>query len=242
MSFDELANATQSTKLAKFANIRPAPVELNLTKVNIPNMFRESHKMSSNHSPLAIQLSKDKILKRVKKTKLHIQRTDRSLQLPTNKGSPVSLSSETESSDDGSDDSDYDSDSSPPPEKSPLPASRPQKAVEAVRYDTIKAVWSPRNKFAENERILKGLADLWEVVRTIRDRWKSDRDAVKKALEAKQDSELPLLRERVEKQLEMMEAVLTAASEFGHTDLLSAYVYPHDLSSNTSLPLWRTAA
>lgn len=164
-------------------------------------------------------------MKRAKKTKLHGLKPGRSLQTPTSKGSPVSLSSETESSGDDSD-SPYESDSSPPPEKSPLPASRPQKAVEAVRYDTIKAVWFPRNKFAENDRILKGLADLWEVVRTIRDRWKTDRDAVKKALESKQDSELPLLRERVDKQLEMMEAVLTAAVEFGHPDLLSAYVSP----------------
>lgn len=166
-----------------------------------------------------------KIMKRVKKTKLHVPKPGHSLQTTTSKGSPVSLSSETESSDDDSDSS-YDSDSSPPPEKSPLPATRPQKAVEAVRYDTIKAVWLPRNKFAENNKILKGLADLWEVVRTIRDRWKTDRDAVKKALESKQDNELPLLRERVDKQLELMEAVLTAAIEFGHPDLLSAYVFP----------------
>jgi hypothetical protein len=166
-----------------------------------------------------------KIMKRAKKTKAHVPKPGRSLQVLTSKGSPVSLSSETDSSDDDTDSS-YDSDSSPPPEKSPLPTSRPQKAVEAVRYDTIKAVWFPRNKFAENIRILKGLADLWEVVRTIRDRWKADRDAVKKAIESKHDSELPLLRERVDKQLEMMEAVLIAAVEFGHPDLLSAYVLP----------------
>ena len=147
------------------------------------------------------------------------------MQTATSKDSPVSLSSETESSSDESE-SEYESDASPPPEKSPLPVTRPQKAVEAVRYDTIKAVWLPRNKFAPNDLILKGLADLWEVVRTIRDRWKADKEAVKKATEAKQESELPLLRERVDKQLEMMEAVLTAASEFGHADLLGAYVFP----------------
>lgn len=166
-------------------------------------------------------------MKRVKKSKSHVSKAPRPLQTLTSKGSPVSLSSETESSDDDSDySSDY-SDASPPPEKTPLPSTRPQKAVEAVRYDTIKAVWLPRNKFAENDKILKGLADLWEVVRTIRDRWKTDRDAVKKALESKQDNELPLLRERVDKQLEMMEAVLTAAVDFGHHDLLSAYVCPY---------------
>lgn len=171
-----------------------------------------------------------KIMKRVKKTnKLHIQKLGRPPTSALNKGSPVSLSSETESSDS---ESDYDSDSSasPPPEKSPLPAVKPTKAVDLVRYNTIKAVWFPRNKFVENNAILKGLAEFWEVVRTIRERWKNDREAVKKALEAKQESELPLLRERVENQLEMMEVVLKAAAEFGHPDLLSAYVYSPALS------------
>jgi hypothetical protein len=184
---------------------------------------------SSNYYSSTHTMTTAKIMKRAKKT-LHIQKLPRSTTA-LNKGSPVSLSSSSDSSDT---DSSYDSDSdtSPPPEKSPLPATRSLKAVEAVRYDTIKAVWFPRNKFAENERILKGLADLWEVIRTIRDRWKTDRDAVKKAVEAKQESELPLLRERVDKQIEMMEAVLKAAAEFGHPDLLSAYVLPPALPSN----------
>ena len=224
VSYDELAKATQSKKLARYANISTAPVELNLTKVNIPQ-YAPRHSQNQLKSLAASDPTvKAKITKRAKKTKLHLQKIGQPMRTPASKDSPVSLSSETESSDDDSDSS-YDSDGSPPPEKSPLPATRPQKAVEAVRYDTIKAVWFPRNKYAENQRILKGLADLWEVVRTIRDRWKSDREAVKKALELKQEGELPLLRERVEKQLEMMEAVLSAASEFGHQDLLSAYVF-----------------
>lgn len=136
----------------------------------------------------------------------------------------MSLSSATDSSDAESDSS-YESDS-PEPEASPLPASRPQKAMEIVRYDTIKAVWLPRNKFAENSKILQGMGALWEVTRTIRDRWNQDRDAVKKAVETKKDGELPLLKERVEKQREMMEAVLKASVQYGHPDLLSAYVYP----------------
>ena len=226
VGLEELANATKSKKLARFANITSAPVELSLTKVNIPPYAaRKSQRELKSLAAKDPELSA-KITKRQKKaTKLHIQKTGQPLPTASSKGSPVSLSSETESSDDDDSDSSYDSDSSPPPEKSPLPATRPLKAVDAVRYDTIKAVWFPRNKFAENARILKGLADLWEVIRTIRDRWKSDRDAVKKALELKQESELPLLRERVDKQLEMMETVLSAAVEFGHPDLLSAYVF-----------------
>lgn len=165
-------------------------------------------------------------MKRVKKTnRLHPGKVGRPPTSALSKDSPVSLSSETSSSES---DSDYDSDSSasPPPEKSPLPSTRPTKAADAMRYDTIKAVWFPRNKFVENERILKGLADFWEVVRTIRERWKNDKEDVKKALEAKKISEVSMLKERVEGQLDMMEKVLKAATEFGHPDLLSAYVYP----------------
>ncbi|KIW07837.1 uncharacterized protein PV09_01755 [Verruconis gallopava] len=221
VTLEDLAKVTPSKKLANFANVGDIPVDLNLTKVNIPQYVPRKSQNELKALAASDPALKAKIMKRVRKTKLSTPKPSRPLQSTSGKGSPVSLSSETESSDYDSDSS-YDSDASPPPEKSPLPPSRPQKAVEAVRYDTIKAVWLPRNKFAENEKILKGLADLWEVVRTIKDRWKTDRDAVKKALELKQDSELPLLRERVEKQLELMEAVLNAAVEFGHPDLLSA--------------------
>jgi hypothetical protein len=111
-------------------------------------------------------------------------------------------------------------------EPSPLPATRPQAPVEAVRYDTIKAVWLPRNVYAQKESIRAGLKDFWEVVKTIRDRWKTDNDAVKQATEAKKHSELPLLKERVDKQREMIEVSLKAAIEHGHPDILRAYVLP----------------
>jgi hypothetical protein len=236
---EDLAKVTPSKRLSLFASVGTDPMELNLARgthfrsivsrifliiaVNIPQYVpRKSHNelktLAANDPTL-----RAKIMKRVKKTRVHTVKPGRPLQTVPSKGSPVELSSESESDDDT--DSSYESDSSPPPEKSPLPAVRPQKAVEAVQYDTMKAVWLPRNKFAENERILKGLSELWEVVRTIRDRWKSDRDAVKKAI-----GELPLLKERVEKQVEMMEAVLSAAIEFGHNDLLSAYVYSQTLA------------
>jgi hypothetical protein len=138
------------------------------------------------------------------------------------KDSPVSPSSDSDSSDYSSDDSD-DSDSETP-EPSPLPTARPQAPIEAVKYDTMKSVWLPRNVYAESESIRAGLKDFWEVIKTIRDRWKMDSDAVKQAAEAKKDSELPLLKERVDKQRDMIEAALKTAIEYGHHDVLRSYV------------------
>jgi len=97
--------------------------------------------------------------------------------------------------------------------------------MEAVKYDTTKAVWLPRNVYAQVESIRTGLKEFWEVVKTIRDRWKTDSDVVKTAAEAKKDSELPLLRERVDNQREMMEVALMTAIEHGHHDVLRAYVF-----------------
>lgn len=138
-------------------------------------------------------------------------------------------SSEIESS---YDDSDYDSsdDELEITEPSPLPPTRPPEPLKAVRYDTIKAVWLPRQRPAEADKIRNALKDFWEVVRTIRDRWKTDGEAVKKAEEAKKLNELPLLRERVKSQREMLEVALQTANEFGHPDILRLYV-PFPFSS-----------
>ncbi|KAF2400445.1 hypothetical protein EJ06DRAFT_430995 [Trichodelitschia bisporula] len=121
-------------------------------------------------------------------------------------------SSETSSSE--YTDSEYESESSEEP--SPLPQSRPHDALQAVRYDVIKAVWLPRNVASKPDTIRTALKEFWDVVRAIRDRWKTEMDALKKAGENKQDSQLPALKERVEKQRSAVEIALSTAVEFGH--------------------------
>lgn len=108
----------------------------------------------------------------------------------------------------------------------PISATRPTSAMEAVRYDTIKSLWLPPTRSAAREEIVKSLADFWEVVRTIRDRWKLDASAVKDAEEAKKVNEIPLLKERVSRQREMLETALKSALEAGHRDVVEQYVYP----------------
>jgi hypothetical protein len=138
----------------------------------------------------------------------------KSIQSPSTATIKEEAVSETSSSDDSDDVS------SDEEEESPLPDARPNDPVEAVKYDTIKAVWLPRRTIAEASRIRNALAEYWEVVRTIRDRWKTDAAAVKTAEENKKASELPLLRDRVNSQVRMMETALKSAFQHGHPDVI----------------------
>jgi predicted CopG family antitoxin len=116
-----------------------------------------------------------------------------------------------------------------------MPGARPQDPIGATRYDTAKAVFLPRNVYAEDEDIRTGLKNFWNLIKTIRERWKKDSEAVKEAAEAKKDSELPMLKDRVKNQRDMMEAALNTAIEFGHKDLIRAYVFPRLLKPPPAL-------
>ena len=136
--------------------------------------------------------------------------------------SPTGSASDTISSSYDSSDSDSASEVS---EVSPLPAERPTAPLEAVRYDTVRSLWRPKTRTTSSEQIRKALVDFWEVIRTIRDRWKTDTAAVKQAEEAKKNNELPLLRDRVKNQRDMMESAVKAALHFGHPNIIRMYVY-----------------
>jgi len=127
-------------------------------------------------------------------------------------------SEEPESSDDESEEEEEES------MHPPLPATRPTKALEAVKYDTIKTLWRVPYRSVEGDDIRKGLTEFWEIIRTIRDRWKSDTLTAKAAEDAKKVNEIPLLKERVENQRDLLEAVLGAAVAEGHRDIVEQYV------------------
>lgn len=128
-------------------------------------------------------------------------------------------SEEPESSDDESDDEEEET------MHPPIPATRPTKALDAVKYDTIKTLWRVPYRSVEGDDIRKGLTEFWEIIRTIRDRWKSDSLAAKAAEDAKKVNEIPLLKERVENQRDILEAVLDVAVAEGHRDIVEQYVF-----------------
>lgn len=103
----------------------------------------------------------------------------------------------------------------------PIPAKRPtESALEATKYDTVKTLWRVPYRSAPAEEIRKAIQDFWEIVQTIRDRWKSDAAAVKQAEETKKVKEIPMLQERVASQRTMLTACLKAAVAQGHQDIL----------------------
>ncbi|KAK0889942.1 hypothetical protein LTR02_015072 [Friedmanniomyces endolithicus] len=125
-------------------------------------------------------------------------------------------SSSSEESD--NDDSSYTSDDDL--EGSPLPSKRPDSLKGGVEYDVIKALWRPKRKAISGDDIRKGIVDFWEVVKTIRDRWKTDGGAVTEAEKKNRQGELPLLRSRVKDQRDMMEVAFSAALKHGHRSIV----------------------
>lgn len=105
--------------------------------------------------------------------------------------------------------------------QAPIPAKRPtDNVMDAVEYDTIKTLWRPPYRGVAAEDIRKAMQDFWEVVQTLQDRWKSDVAAVKQAVDAQKENEIPMLRQRVLVQRDMLRACLKAAVEKGHRDVL----------------------
>lgn len=226
--YDSLCKATKSNHLHNFVTIGDIAQDLPITKTTIPQYIPRK----SRNELKALAAGDKKLLERIAKkpSKKSKNAASKAARVKVELGSARSPSdikqelsdtmSETDSSDD---DSDYSSSDDETPEPSPLPASRPEEPQQAVRYDIIKAVWMSRKSAAKSEQIRSALGDFWEVVRTIRDRWRTDNNAVKQAEEAKKLSELPLLKGRVKSQREMMEVALKTALDYGHPDIIRLF-------------------
>lgn len=224
INFNELSSAVPSKRMHNFLSVGDFPQDLPSTKSTVPQYIprkslNELRILAVSDPKLAAKLGK-RVPKapRLSTIKVGRPKAVASAASPESRSTPSESSSEYESSDSGSE---YESElEENVPEPSPLAPTRPSEPLQAVRYDTMKAVWLPSNVPAQAEQIRSGLKDLWEVVKTIRDRWKSDSDAVKKATEAKKDSEIPLLKDRVKSQRNMMEMALRSALEHGHPDIV----------------------
>lgn len=226
--FDSLCKATKSNRLHNFVNIGDFAQDLPITKTTIPQYVPRK----SRNELKTLAAGDKKLLERIAKkpSKKSKSASSKAARVKIESGSAQSPSdvkqelsdtmSETDSSDDNSD---YSSSDDETPEPSPLPASRPEEPHQAVRYDIIKSVWMSRKSAAKSEQIRSALGDFWEVVRTIRDRWRTDNNAVKQAEEAKKLSELPLLKGRVKSQREMMEVALKTALDYGHPDIIRLF-------------------
>jgi hypothetical protein len=230
-----LAKATKSTALNKLVTLGAEPFHLPTNRSKLQYYKPMLHHTASNIDSAALPLyTARQSVKELKKVgadnkkllaKLSSSRPSVAKALKTRtyaSGSPSTLKREvsdsesyTESSDDESDYTDDEDD-----EPSPLPASRPDEPHGAVRYDIIKAAWSPRGSPMGSEKIKDRLRDVWEVLHTIGKRWRADSKAVSDAEAQKKIGELPVLKSRVTSQRDLLQSALKAALEFAHPDVL----------------------
>ncbi|KAK8176016.1 hypothetical protein IWX90DRAFT_128954 [Phyllosticta citrichinensis] len=222
VDYDALKQATDSTRLHEFVNIGNNALDLPTMKSALPayqprRSKNELKKLAASDSRLAGEITK--ATKKAKSPAEKLMRT----KSPSGTGSPATIKDETDSSSEtetSSDDSEYDSSEDEViPEPSPLPAVRPTEMLQRVRYDTMKALWRPRNLPANAVEIRKALKDYWEILSTIRNRWKGDQQSLKDA-EQKKMRDLDQLKDRVKDQRDQMEMAIKCALQYGHPGVI----------------------
>ncbi|KAF2155833.1 hypothetical protein K461DRAFT_265322 [Myriangium duriaei CBS 260.36] len=226
---EKLSGSTASKRMALFVNVGQQDFEYPINKAVVPaapirRSRKDLRKLAANDPKLLAKLGKKSERKALGLPKISKESKPKTMatSLQTAKGVQTEAGSSSEGSSSESDSSDYDSDDEPEL-PNPLPAKRPEESPkEAVRYDSLKALWRSRRSRLPLSEIRAGLKDFWEVVRTIRDRWKADAAAVKAAEEKGRSGELPLLKSRVRDQREMIEVAFSAAVEHGHRSILEA--------------------
>lgn len=134
--------------------------------------------------------------------------------------SPTESSSEEESSGETESESESSEEGTP---QAPLPSARPTTPLEATQYDAIKALWRPPGRPLDRKDVFEAIEKFWELIQTIKNRWSSDTEQMQNAAKAKKEVDIPLLQERVDKQLLMLEKALTAAVQHGHADILANF-------------------
>jgi hypothetical protein len=128
------------------------------------------------------------------------------------------------SSYDSESDSDLEIEEAPEPMPEILKRDRPDDIDGKTLYDTVQAVWSPRNKSAVPDKIRAGIAQFGETIRKVRDAWKAKNAALQQA-ENTNSATVPSLKEQVGQYRRLMQNVAKAAVEWGHPAHLKKYVY-----------------
>ncbi|KAL2867313.1 uncharacterized protein BJX67DRAFT_371979 [Aspergillus lucknowensis] len=121
-----------------------------------------------------------------------------------------SASSESESSDDS------DLEIQEPEEPSPLPPARPSEPEAAAQYDSLQAVWFPRNRRPNVDKVKTAIFAFKDVVKTVRDAWRENSQALKAAENKGESNETAELRKHVTLQRRLMDVVVSTTLEKGH--------------------------
>ena len=124
-----------------------------------------------------------------------------------------------------------------PDEPSPIPPIRPTDPDAAAQYDTLQAVWSPRNKWPGPEKVKNALVAYKDLIKALRDAWKEQVQAMKLAENKGDNNGASKLKEQVILQRRTMDKIATTTLEMGHPNIVEKYVVPpqpqpHDLPSH----------
>ncbi|GFF92074.1 hypothetical protein IFM60648_09621 [Aspergillus lentulus] len=103
-----------------------------------------------------------------------------------------------------------------PEEPSPIPATRPSEPEAAVEYDTLQAIWSPRNRRPNADKVKNALVAFKDVVKRVRDAWKESSQAMKMAENKDENDRAAQLKKDVVLQRRLMDVVVSTTLEKGH--------------------------
>jgi hypothetical protein len=137
---------------------------------------------------------------------------------------PTKTESRSESESESSDESELEIEA--PEEPSPIPPIRPTEPEAAAQYDTLQAVWSPRNKWPGPEKVKNALVAYKDLIKALRDAWKEQVQAMKVAENQGDNSKASKLKEQVTLQRRTMDKIATTTLEMGHPNIVEKYVVP----------------
>ncbi|KAJ5480559.1 Zinc fingerCCCH-type [Penicillium desertorum] len=100
------------------------------------------------------------------------------------------------------------------------PPIRPTEPEAAAEYDTLQAVWSPRNKWPGSERVKSALVAYKELVKSLRDAWKEQVQAMKLAENQEDNEKATKLKEKVISQRRTMDKIAITTLEMGHPNII----------------------
>ncbi|KAK3112768.1 hypothetical protein LTR53_010607 [Teratosphaeriaceae sp. CCFEE 6253] len=218
VSFDRIVRATNSERMASYLNVSKDVQEWPINRPTalqayIPRKSKNDlRKLVGNDQYLLDKIGK----KSLKKTKLTALSGAQGAHLADR----IKYEGETSSSKESDDDDASSYTSGEDLEDSPLPSKRPDSMKGGVEYDTIKALWRSKRRSLGSDDMRQAIGAFWEIVKTIRDRWKADLAALTEAETKNRQGELPLLRSRVKDQRDMTEAAFKAAHKHGHRSIV----------------------
>ena len=211
---ESLSNVVQRSRIHKFVDIGLVAKNIEVTKSNIPKYDPRPSRNDIKRLKASNPALKEKLKKSNKSE--HTKANGRITKSTVSSSKGVKSTSASDSSSDSpSSDSEDDED-----EKIPLPPTKPTKPADVVEYDTIKSLWLSPNRPLSEDQIKTSLSQFYAVITTIKNRWISDIDAVKKAEATRNVNDVPVLKERVSSQRDMLRVALETALRYGHKDIL----------------------